>query len=478
MPIFACYTEVSGNGKNASFRDPEINSLYIQIGSLLLKCKDIARNMKIGRPSRSIPYPESDLIPPSREMADTMVALYFRSFESTNRILHIPTFWSEYQKYWKNPESATTELRLKILLVIGLGSSLYEYRDTDTRLRSKVHQWVYTAQAWLSGPLEKDRLDIAGIQIHCLTILARQVFSIGADLVWISIGSLVHSAMQIGLHRDPKHLPGTSLLQAEIRRRLWATILDMVVESSLDSALPPRISFDEFDTEAPSNNNDDEMDETTLNLESHPKDTYTRTSIQLILLDSLPLRLRIVQLLNGLNSQLSYLNVLTLSSEIANAQRACSKFLKENEKNGVTAFHRNLLDYVLRRYMIPLHCSFISEAQSNPLFYYSRKASLDAATAIISPEPDQSFSSLMAIGGGLFREGIRCAVTVIGIELLSQVEAQRLDGTLHRNNKYIELLKQLLKERIALSTERIRQGETNIKTHMFLSMILAQAEAM
>ena len=72
---------------------------------------------------------------------------------------------------------------------------------------------------------------------------------------------------------------------------------------------------------------------------------------------------------------------------------------------------------------------------------------------------------------------IRYATTVISLELLAQVEAQRLDGTLHRNTQYRELLKQAIREMISLSLERIRQGESNIKSHMFLSMVLAQAEA-
>jgi hypothetical protein len=84
-----------------------------------------------------------------------------------------------------------------------------------------------------------------------LTNLARQIFSIGGDVVWISTGSLVHSAMQIGLHRDPKHLPAISVLQAELRRRIWYTVLELVVQLSLDSWMPPRSTFDEFDTEPP-----------------------------------------------------------------------------------------------------------------------------------------------------------------------------------------------------------------------------------
>ncbi|RYP42685.1 hypothetical protein DL767_000054 [Monosporascus sp. MG133] len=106
--------------------------------------------------------------------------------------------------------------------------SLHDHGDADAALRNMevVHQWVFAAQTWLSGPLEKDRLNIAGQQIYCLTILARQIFSVDGDLVWLSKGSLVNEAMQMGLYRDPECLPAVPVLQAELRRRLWATIVD------------------------------------------------------------------------------------------------------------------------------------------------------------------------------------------------------------------------------------------------------------
>lgn len=268
-----------------------------------------------------------------------------------------------------------------------------------------------------------------------------------------------------------------SVLKAELRRRLWATILEMVAQSSLDSAMPARISPAEFDTEAPSNNNDDEIGESTILLRPHPDGIYTATSMQIMLLDSLPTRLRILQILNGLHSEISYMDVLELSSKVIDACRLCSRFMKENEENGVTLFHRNLLDYLVRRFLIPLHCPFAGKAHTNQLFYYSLKVSLDTALAIISPELDDSFARLMAIGGALFKEGMRSASTVMSLELIAQVEAERLDGTLQCNSRYRELLKQGVRDMILLSTKRIRQGETNVKNHMFLSMIMAQSEA-
>lgn len=510
--IIACYSAIMGKeSQTGEFQtnEPETAKLLAQAGECLLKCKSLAKRLKVGRPSRGLPSvylstsPEfgCQLSPPSREVADNLANLYFASFESTHRILHIPTFWIDYQRYWDHPETATNDLRLKVLLVIAIGSSLYDHADSGMALRNTemVQPWIYAAETWLAGPLEKDRLDIGGIQIYCLTILARQIFSVGGDLVWMSMGSLIHRAMQIGLHREPKSPTRAvpSVLDAELRRRLWATILDLVVQASLDAWMPPRIYLEEFDTEPPSNINDDEMNESTLATSPHPRTTFTTTSLQLALLDSLPVRLRIVQLLNGLHLESSYTRILILSSELTDALRATSNLsiLKTNvdttqnhseQSNNeeqaapsTTPFHRSLLDYLVRRFMIPLHMFFSNQAHSNPLFHYSLKASLDAALAFISPEPNASgtFSKLMAIGGGLFREGLRCAMTAISQELLSHVSEQQQNGMLHRAPQHRDLLKRAVRDLLAISEARIRQGETNVKGYMFMSMVLAQVEA-
>ncbi|ETS04832.1 hypothetical protein M419DRAFT_52813, partial [Trichoderma reesei RUT C-30] len=477
-PIITCYGAACGFGDINAFHNAETRESILEVSELLQKCKSVARSLKTGRPSRCLSSLNFDLTPPTREVADKMTTLYFQSFESTHRILHQPTFWKVYERFWSSPESASAKLRLQVLLVIAIGSSLASHSGANAGLRNMVHQWIYAAEIWLSGPLEKDRLDISGLQIHCLVMLARQIFSIGGDLVWISSGSLIHRAMQIGLHRDPRHLPNMSVLQTQLRRRLWATILELVVQSSLDSALPPRISFDEFDTEPPANCNDQDIEEPVPELKPHSRERFTGTSLQLILLDSLPTRLRILSLLNGLHSELSYLDVLDLSTDILEACRRSNAFFRDNQASGMTPFHHNLVDYLLRRFLIPLHCPFAHKARTNPLLHYSLKVSLDAAMAIVYPEPDEGFSSLMAIGGGLFREGIRYATSIISLELLTQIEAHYKDGTLHRSSHSISHLKKAMEDLMSLSLERVRQGETNVKNHMFLSMVMAQAEAM
>ncbi|RYP70118.1 hypothetical protein DL771_005630 [Monosporascus sp. 5C6A] len=210
-PIISCYRAMTGGGDVDSITNQpqttETVLMLAQARELLRKCKERAQRLKVGRPSRSLPAPQIGLVPPARDVADAMI---------------------QYDKFWSQTDSTAMDLRLQVLLVIGIGSSLHDHVDTDAALcnMEMVHQWIFAAQTWLSGPLEKDRLNIAGLQIYCLTILIRQIFSVRWDLAWLSMRLLVNEAMQMGLHRDPKYLPAMPVLRAELRRRLWASIVD------------------------------------------------------------------------------------------------------------------------------------------------------------------------------------------------------------------------------------------------------------
>jgi hypothetical protein len=93
-------------------------------------------------------------------------------------------------------------------------------------------QWVFSVQQRLSAPLEKSRMNLSGLQIQCLLILARETLGIGAGLIWISTGTLIRTAMQLGYSRDPKHFPEKSVLHVETRRRLWATIFELAMQAA------------------------------------------------------------------------------------------------------------------------------------------------------------------------------------------------------------------------------------------------------
>ena len=201
------------NGDTNDSAEVEVTKhLRSEIQRLIHRCKLLARSLKASSPGRSMSRTESSPCAVDQDFADRMAKLYVSHFESAFRILHVPSFWAEYEQYWRNPAEASSALQFKIKLVIAIGSSLYRDAPDVDMVHLRSSQWVHAAQSWVSAPMEKDRISLSGLQVQCLLILARQVISISGDLIWIAIGTLARTAMHMGLHRDPQHFAGMSLL--------------------------------------------------------------------------------------------------------------------------------------------------------------------------------------------------------------------------------------------------------------------------
>ena len=74
---------------------------------------------------------------PSRDIADILKAFYFRNFESTYRILHIPSFNNEYERYWGDPSAVDDGWVFLLLLVLAIGSCFV--RDLAWYVNSRLY---------------------------------------------------------------------------------------------------------------------------------------------------------------------------------------------------------------------------------------------------------------------------------------------------------------------------------------------------
>lgn len=460
------------------------NAQRTEIHTLLRKCKVKARAAKADRQAEWPVNPDFRALVPPQEVCDLLVGLYLKMSECTFRVLHIPSFRKEYSEYWNNPGNESTSFIVKLLLVIAIGTNFNADPVSDARLRSLAPQWIYVAQSWLSGPFEKRRLDINGLQVYCLLLIARQINSVGSELVWISVGSLVRMAIQMGYNRDPKCFPKISVLHGEIRRRLWATILEIAVQTAVDSGMLPLVSFDDFDTEPPSNIDDIEIDDESKSVTPKSMAIFTQTCLQLILFKSLQTRLEIARLINGFRSEPSYEEILRLGSEMTKVCREATNLIQSYEsspqEHRPTAFHRNLVDLLLRRFLLALHIPFAIKARSDPRFYFSRKMAIDTALAILSSEENDDFNRLKVIGGGPFREVPGHAAMILCLELVVQLEEEANDtGYKTQWTKTLrEPLIQVVRSMIDLLAKRLLEGENNVQGHLFMSTALGQIEAM
>ncbi|OBT56538.1 hypothetical protein VE04_03240 [Pseudogymnoascus sp. 24MN13] len=387
------------------------------------KCKALAKSMK------AIPYSQWLANPcfrdavPVKGIADQLVNAYFRTSESIYRILHIPSFMKEYRQYWDQPDVSNPVFIVKLLLVMSIGGCFYQGPDS-THYRVESKKWIFAAQSWLSTPFEKAKLHMSTIQIQCLLIIARQYCSISGDVVWIAAGTLLRTAMQMGFHRDPASLPKIGILQGEMRRRLWATIIELNIQSSIGSGMPFLITEQEWDTAPPANIDDVEISEATNNPSLQSQDRVTQLNI-------------------------------------------------------------NMVDLPLRLALLLLHRPFAAKGMKDPRFYYSRKICLESAVTILkypSSEPllaNQSvdnmfrddYAQLKIVGGG-FKSIITYTSTIIFHELHTQLKE---DGPamVQQTKDNRDSLKQCLLDLLDLSVDRVTLEENNVMVRLLIVITLS-----
>ncbi|KAI1736375.1 fungal-specific transcription factor domain-containing protein [Xylaria scruposa] len=438
------------------------------IRTLLKECKDSSQNLKSLRPGRFLSCLEP--IVASLNTADYLVHMYESNFESAFRILHRPSFRNEYERFKAASAEVADVTMLKIQLVIAIGLGICP--ELTGEARKMACQWLYTAQEWLSGPMEKDRLSIDSIQVHCLLILARQVLSVSGDLSWISMGTLLRTAMQLGLHRDPRHFQQISIFEAEMRRRIWATVLELNAQAALDSGTLPGISLDEFDTSPPANLNDEDIGDDSTSLKERSETIQTDTSLQRCLLQNLPPRLEMLRRMNGLDTKLKDEQTLMLSAKLDAACHEADAQVRTDPNSRTAIFKRNMASLLLRRFLLVLHRPLAGRIRENALYYHSRKVSFDSAMALMKPpSPDDLFSYLMLRGGGLFKSCLNHASLALASELLIEIEEQG-------SSTYRQMLIDAVKEARQQWAQRLKLGDTNVRLHMKLSVVLSQAEDM
>lgn len=261
----------------------------------LHRAKSLARVIKSQRSPLWPTLPTTDL--PPKHICDELINCYQRTIETLYRILHVPSFRRHYDMVWTDGTDRPTAFLVQLKLVLAIGAILY---DEKCSLRAQAIQWIYEAQTWLSSPVFKSQLGVQYLQMSVLLLLARELADVGGELVWISAGAVMRTAIYIGLHKDPAQLPRMSQLESEMRRRIWNTVLEMNLQFSLVSGGPCLISMEDFTTEPPGNFDDEQLTDTESDV--RPANTYTQTSVSIALRKTFTARLAVIKFLNDVAS--------------------------------------------------------------------------------------------------------------------------------------------------------------------------------
>ncbi|PYH87747.1 hypothetical protein BO71DRAFT_489331 [Aspergillus ellipticus CBS 707.79] len=417
---------------------PVCPELRAELTSQIREIRDLRRSVKIEQTPR-LNDPVSDLrrTIPARSVCDELVECYLRTFEGIYRIEHLPSFRREYQQFWDQPQASATSFLIKLVLILGIGTTFHPQRgkagkDYDPPL---LQAWIYAAQWWLTGPTEKSTFNLDGLQIFCLLLLARQLGPPGPS-PWLSAASLLQIATAMGLHRDSALFPSLSPFQSEMRARLWATVLELTLQSSLESASPLAIPFS--DANPPSNLNDSSIDHDVKHIPPpQPISSHTDSSLQLLLHQSFSLRAETIQLIHRPH-RIPYQKALTLATALRTACHTLTAFFTTTTTTTTTTtpktlpspspFHYTHLLTTLTRYILHLHLPFARASPTHPEYHFSRKLCLDAALTIASTitiTPSQQppdFLSLTTTAHGPLRGPLNLdIISTLAHELLTQI---------------------------------------------------------
>ncbi|CAO2654669.1 Nn.00g114020.m01.CDS01 [Neocucurbitaria sp. VM-36] len=438
--------------------------------------KVLARVIKSQRSPSWPTLPTRDL--PPRHVCEKLVSCYLRTMETVYRVLHVPSFQRDFEALWVTGNEPSMAFIVLLKLVLAIGATVY---DEKFSMRTEAIRWIYEAQTWLASPSFKSRLGIQYLQTNILLLLARELIDVGSELVWISAGSVLRAAVYIGLHKDPAHLPRMTILEVEMRRRIWNTILEVSLQASLISGGPTFISLEDFDAEPPGNFNDDQL--TTAKPAGQPNSVYTQSSISIALRKTFPARLAVVKFLNNLTSNGTYEETIRIDTELKGAYRTLRRTFQGYTTNGGLApspFALQAIDFMMQRYISSLHVPFFGPSLDDPVYAFSRKAMLDSSFKIWNASKsgyerssESDLARLCRCGAGFFRTFAFHASTFLCAELRAQIQDE--DG-LDSMSLHSSLLP-ILDDASNWYLQSIEAGETGVKGYILLQVLAAQIGA-
>jgi hypothetical protein len=369
----------------------------------------------------------------------------------------------------------------------------YENEEEDCPFRSLASRWIFQVQYWLVNIFEISEPNMDVIQVSALLLLARQIDRVGTNLIWISADFPLRIAISEGYHEELSiHFPDIPPFEAEMRRKLWATILELSLQSSLDTGMPPSISCDGFDCGPPENVDDNELDammepRTALN----PAERFTQSTAQIMLVHTVRLRLKILQSLTTFENPFSYQNTLKLSLEVEAMCRPhlalIQSCLSIPSPAGTepTQFQVKLLDTLARRFILALHEPFATLAKTNMSYYYSKKVVAECAYQILSyplppfkqlpmPTEKDDYNRLQIFGGGIFKHTAWHALACLVTDLLDDIEQSAFISSVQSSRAHFL---DTVPKQIHILCRQKKAGDLDTEAFMLFSCATARVSA-
>lgn len=303
----------------------------------------------------------------------------------------------QYNKFWLNPTTAPVPwvsllfsiLSFAVFLYLRAGDTLPGLFDDPAEAIAIFHQrateCLLISQYWKPTTYTIESL-LMNVQIEFIRSQDSEL------AVWTLAGTITRLAMSMGYHRDPAQYPLISCFQGEMRRRVWAGIIQLDIFFSFQMGLPRMIATNQCDTLPPRNLLDTDFNMNSTELPPSRPDTENTPASYMIA------KGRLLGVFADIAAQSSsvqpreYHQYLTFDRQLNEAHAAIPERLQSKDLGDsltvspAIIIRRHLLELLYQKSRCILHREYMIKARDDPKVMYSRSSCVDAAMTLLGQQ--------------------------------------------------------------------------------------------
>ncbi|PLB54057.1 Zn2Cys6 transcription factor [Aspergillus steynii IBT 23096] len=443
---------------------------------------------------------------PPKAVCDQLLDIYTQNFEKVLRILHVPSFTSQYTRFWVDPDDETDRSCAFLPLLTAVLTVSTTLVDPTAQL-GDPSAWNYlenTAvnliRTWQRKLGRKQHTELATLQVGVLVTLNRRLRLESDEEIWRATGTLVRSAMVMGLHVDLSGYSKLSAFQAETRRRLWITIAEMDLQASVESGMPVMTPDLDYRALSPANLDDADFDESTAELPP-PKPLHERTDslAQVTLAISLSQRIKAMVFVKNTGPTHNLSATLEHGRVLEEQLQQIPDLLKldrnpPDDDTPASLLNRVLLDIHIRRSLLCLYRPVAMKESQEADYHTLQQSCLESSLAILSYQDlfDPSVADLdlftSSVYSDLFQSICKNDLLRAALSVCGYMKTSGKNPHTPASNSSVGLAKQtpmhskasltrIVEATLDALTRRVAHPGSNVKDIILLAIVLQSVRA-